>query len=164
MEKSRIAFRSVTAGAVVALALMLFLSSSVRNLYMVAEQGGALADDVTVWMTMTIVWVFSVFAGCVLSAMASRAREVEDGVLQGITVWAISYIGLGVLISVRAAGFDPVVDVDQISTFWVVRDFSGEVTSLIGAVVGGVLGVRWESPKAIGNGQNVSTASRVVPT
>lgn len=164
MEKSRIAFRPVTAGAVVALALMLFLSSSVRNLYMVAEQNGGLADDLTVWMTMTIVWVLSVFAGCVLSAMASRTKEIEDGVLQGITVWALSYIGLGILISVRAAGFDPVVDVDQISTYWIIRDFGGEATSLLGGVAGGILGVRWESMRPVRSGQSVSTAPGVVPT
>jgi hypothetical protein len=142
---SRIAVRPVSAGVLLTLALMIFLSSSVRNFFLATNAHVGPFGELAVWFALTLIWTGSVFFGSVVAALSARATSRKDGVLQGLTVWAASYLGLGVLIAAKEAGYEPILELDQLNDFLVFRDFLSELFAISFGVLGGLMGSRWEN-------------------
>ncbi len=140
------------AGMLFALALMLFLTSSVRNFFVASGWEDPSSAVPGVWILMTSAWILSVFAGSVLASLGARAQEIADGVLQGVTVWAVSYLAFGTLIAVKVVGYEPIVELDDVSGMLVLKDFAGEFFALIAGAVAGALaskrGRTWVSQAA----------------
>lgn len=143
----RLSFRAVIEGALLALALMLFLSTSVGNLFVASDHGELNALPLSLWLSMILVWIFSVLCGSVLAASVSRSREVKDGILHGVMVWAISYLLLSAVIAARALGYEPLLELEEVSRFLVAGDILGELTALLAGILGGILGAYWERPR-----------------
>lgn len=139
---SRIAFRPVIAGTLITLALTLFLSNTVREMLHIA---GRDADDTAfgVWFSMASVWGFSVLCGAIVATLGARAQGTLDAILNALTVWALSFLCFGALIAARNVGFEAIVELEDISGFWVVRDFLGELIALSFSVFGSILAVKW---------------------
>lgn len=139
---SRIAFRPVIAGTLFTLALTLFLSNTVKEMLHVS---GRDADEVAfgVWFLMASVWGFSVLCGGVVATLGARAEGALDAVLNALTVWSLSFLCFGALIAARNVGFEAIVELEDVSGFWIVRDFLGELLALSFSVAGSVLAVKW---------------------
>lgn len=142
---SRIAFRPVIAGTMVTLAFTLFLSNTVRE--MIHISGRSANDDSAfgVWFSMASVWGLSVLCGAIVATLGARARDTIDAALNAITVWALSFLSFGALIAARNVGFEAIVELEDISGFWVVRDFLGELIALTVSVLGSVIVVKWRT-------------------
>lgn len=146
--KDRIHPGAVAMGTLLTVAGMFFLSESIRNLFSVLRGDGAGFSAGTYWATLTGVWVISVFLGSALAAYSARLTERSSAALQGISVWAASYLLLGFLLSSSAGGFgEPIAEFGDVSDWLVLKDIFGECAAIAAGLMGGQAVVRFKRSK-----------------
>lgn len=152
--KNRVSLRAIVVGSIIAVALTLLFSSAARNYYVAGADGDSYLgkDALGFWLAMTLTWIIAVFVGGAISAMVSRSKSFKNGVLTGLTVWATAYLAIGVMLSLKAAGFETVLEIDDLSEALVMRDFAAELIALACGILGGFTGTyfeRYSSPKKL---------------
>ena len=155
---SRIRGVPVLAGFVIGLAtwIMLELALFALDLGALAAQVLPNADDSTWWWS-GLAAVIAFFLGGMVAGASIPTRRITDGVLQGITVWALSVVTL-IVLSAAGAGIGFGVVGDLLATTPTLADADASVVSdaqtaaagallalavtLVAAVIGGAIAVK----------------------
>ncbi|GIL18072.1 MAG: hypothetical protein BroJett040_18230 [Oligoflexia bacterium] len=141
---SRISVVSVVAGSMVTLAVMFLFMSLAAALGFWSYNPEELSMlGPRFWTLTSIAWTFSVLAGSCVSAIASRSREMKNGILNSITAWAGSYLLFGgIALTMADSNLHALLDSPTVGLFW--HGFLGDFFALVAGILGGVLGVFFE--------------------
>lgn len=141
---SRISVLSVLSGILLILAFMFFFMSFAAALGFWTYR----PDELPVlgpafWMVAAVAWALSVFFGSFLTVVASRAKQVKDGILNAMTAWAGSYLLFGgIALSIADTNLRALLGSPTIGLFW--QGFISDAAALGLGVVGGILGTYFE--------------------
>jgi hypothetical protein len=142
---SRLSARAILAGVFLALASMRVLMALGGGLGLWRFRPGMTPHDFGVgfWVCAFIAWAVSLFFGGLLAAIAGRCRLRRDGIVQGVTTWAVATVvaRIAVVLVSRILGFAPITS--AVGLFWGM--FFIEVIALVAAVLGALAGVRSEA-------------------
>lgn len=122
-----IAVGPTVAGILLATALTIFFSSAARSFVVGTNGEGRSIREAHLWLVMTMIWIVSVFSGALVAATASGSSKFKEGVVQGLMVWAASYLALGFLMAARAAGYQMILEMNNMTDFFALRNFFGEL-------------------------------------
>lgn len=143
-QTSRINLLSVLAGILVTLASMFFFMSLAAALGFWSYQINELPSlGPQFWKVASIAWIFSVFLGTLLTAIAARTRTIKNGIINSITTWAGSYLLFGgMALSIAESNLQSYFSSTMIGLFW--SGFIGDALALSAGLLGGFLGTKFE--------------------
>ena len=150
----RIRVRAVLAGAIVelvALGLLLMLAGGL-GLWSMGPLDSHAVEGIGAGLAIFTgaAWIVAAFAGGYLAAVIARTTDRRDGVLHGVTTWAIACASAAVLACLwfMAAVATDLASVDAVTAIGpglMLAFVVGDLLGLAGAVSGGIAGARAEA-------------------
>lgn len=142
--KSRISVRAVTTGIMVTLTSMFILTSLIAAFGIWNfNLNDLIFASPTFWVTITLAWIVSMYAGGYVSAVAARSRSVVEGMLNAVAVCCGSYLAFGFAFLLFApAALDNLLN--SASSQFYLRAFFGDAIAVAMGIYAGVVGAHFE--------------------
>lgn len=138
--ESRVHVAPVLAGILITLASMFFCMSLAAALGYWSYEPASLPElGPEFWKIASMAWMLSVFVGTMVASIASRSKEIKDGLLNALTAWAGSYLLFGgIALSIVQSNLNTLLGSPSIGLFW--HGFVGDALALGTGLVGGIVG------------------------
>lgn len=144
IARNRVSLTAALSGSLITVAVMVLLMSTSGEWR--SERGffePSLNASPGFWMSATMIaWLFSVALGSALAALIANSKSTFDGALQGLVVWAASYLFVGGLILTMMRPLPEFGEQLSMSKLiW--SGFAGDILGLAISLLAGATGAMW---------------------